>query len=242
MNVRWLAISLLLLAATGLAHAARVTPMVVNLDESGSGATARIEVANTEDIQLPMEARVYRGDISEEGKLTLAPADEDFLVFPPQAVIQPYRQQVFRVQYLGDEPLAQSEIYYLALKQVPVELEPGASRIQLIMNFNVLINVVPDGVAAQPAVDWIRPATVDERDGLEVRVENTGTKFFAAGRNQWTIEGETPDGAPYSSTIEPDAIGELIGYGIVPPGKARIFFIPTDRAVNAESASIEFGR
>ena len=223
------------------ADAARVTPMVLTLDEAGSGATARIEFENTEDKTLPMEARVFRGTISERGELSLEPADEDFLVFPPQTTVKPFGQQIFRVQYLGTEPLDTSEIYYLSIRQIPVQLEPGANKIQLVMNFNVLLNVVPDGATPKAVVDWIQPATREDKTGVEVRIVNEGTRFVAAGRRPWSVSGKNRDGSDYSETYSSEQVADMIGYGIVPPGGALIFFMETSEDLDTETVSINLG-
>lgn len=239
--------ALLLLAATGLAstaQAARVTPMSLDLQPTGTRSSARIEVTNNEAKQLPMEVRMYKGIIGERGELELQPADEKFLVFPPQTLIQPNGQQVFRVQYLPDAPPTQSEIYYAAVSQIPVQLPNDQSRIQVVMRFNVLVNVVPDGTKSDASITSVTPlvreipigpnekpeeaAAKDRKEpGLEVRIENKGTRYFAAGRSGWTISGVDGAGKPYSADYSAAKMSEIIGMGVVAPGKARIFFVPT---------------
>lgn len=251
-------------AALGLStspvEAARVTPMTVEMSPTGRGATARIEVTNSEDRNLPVELRMYRGEVSEAGELTLVPADEKFVVFPPQVVIAPNAQQVFRIQYLPDGPMSQSEVYYAAVTQIPVDLDPAVSRIQVVMRFNVLVNVVPDGTKADPVVTAARsllretvvppderlpeaeqqPRTVREQ-GIEVRIENRGTRYFAAGRTGWTIAGKREDGSAFSETRTAGRMSDAIGFGLVPPGGARLFFVPTDVPLQEGTVSITIG-
>ncbi|GLV24731.1 fimbrial biogenesis chaperone [Sphingobium sp. TomTYG45] len=237
----------LALASFGMgAQAARVTPMSVDLEPTGSRSSARLEVTNNEDRQLPMEVRMYRGTIGERGELDLQPADEKFMVFPPQTLMAPNSQQVFRIQYLPDTPPTQSEVYYASISQIPVQLPSDQSRIQVVMRFNVLVNVVPNGTTSDPAVAGITPITrevelgpdekkPEEKDvkktrienGLEVSIENKGTRYFAAGRSGWTIKGTDATGKPYSADYDAAQMGEMIGMGIVAPGRTRIFFVPT---------------
>lgn len=258
----------LLVAAVCLstpALAARVTPMSVDLTTSGRGSTTRIEFTNTEERELPVEIRMYRGIISESGELQLEPADDKFLAFPPQVVLPPKAQQIFRVQYLPDEPLSKSEIFYAAISQVPVKLDPDVSKIQLVMRFNVLVNVVPDGAKSDPVVSWIKPAVRKaseelapeappatespaespsapaEEKGVEVRIENKGNKYFAAGRTEWTIAGTTVSGAPFSRSYTASEIGSEIGMGVVPPESARIFFVSLDEMLADGSVNVTVG-
>src|SRR3546814_18237806 len=86
--------------------------------------------------------------ISEAGELELTPADEQFLVFPPQRIVPPQSQQVFRVQYIGEPELATSEIYYMQIRQIPVDIAAGQSQVQIVVNFNVLVNVIQIGRAS----------------------------------------------------------------------------------------------
>ena len=253
-----------LIAAFGLGgavgDAARVTPMTIEMSPTGRNSTARIEVTNSENRDLPMEVRMYRGEVSEAGELTLTPADDRFVVFPPQVVIPANGQQVFRIQYLPDAPLTQSEVYYAAVTQIPVELEPTVSRIQVVMRFNVLVNVVPEGAEPEPVVTSMRPPrrdvelppynslpeeqreprTVTEQ-GIEVRIENRGTRYFAAGRTSWTISGTNEDGTAFSETRTPSRIGDSVGFGLVPPGGARIFFVPTETMLRDGTVNIRLG-
>ncbi|WP_331133658.1 fimbria/pilus periplasmic chaperone [Sphingopyxis sp.] len=241
-------------------EAARVTPMTVEMSPTGRGSTARIKVTNSENRNLPVELRMYRGDVNEAGELMLTPADDKFVVFPPQVVISPNAQQVFRIQYLPGEPLTKSEVYYAAVTQIPVDLDPAISRIQVVMRFNVLVNVVPDGSTPDPVVTSARALvretvippdeklpveeqkakTVTEK-GIEVRIENRGTRFFAAGRTGWTIAGTREDGTAFSESRTPGRMSDAIGFGLVPPGGARVFFVPVDEPLRAEGVKITLG-
>lgn len=157
-----------LLFGSSLANAARVSPMIVEIQPQGGGSVARVEMTNDADRDIPFEARLMRGEISEKGELSLTPADDQFLVFPAQTIIQKKSQQVFRVQYVGNPELATSEIYYLSLQQVPVKIAPGQNKVQVVVNYNVLVNVVPNGskpVATVMSVEPVMKRTEAEPDG-----------------------------------------------------------------------------
>lgn len=255
-----LPLALLLGGIAPAAQAARVTPMALELEPQGTRSTARIEVSNNEDRELPMEVRMYRGTIGEKGELSLEPADDKFMVFPPQTLIAPNGKQVFRVQYLPDGPMSQSEVFYAAVSQIPVQLPAQESRIQVVMRFNVLVNVVPEGTTPDPVVTKVSPVSrevelgPDEKapedkdvrktrieNGLEVRIENKGTRYFPAGRGSWAIAGTDTVGKAYSAEYSGVQMGEMIGMGIVAPGKARIFFVPTPEKLN-DGATITLKR
>lgn len=234
------------------AEAARVTPMVLEITPTGTGSVARIEVTNDEDREVPFELTMHRGTISETGEVTLEPADDRFVIFPPQVVLAPRSQQVFRIQFLPDAELSRSEIYYASVSQLPVALDPTETRIQVLMRFNVLLHVVPAGTSPEPVIEWIRPAErelpvpqgqegeTQLQSGIEVRISNNGNRYFGAGETGWTIAGTDASGAAFSETLSDRQVRESTGLGIVAPGQARVFFIPLGRQVNAGSVRINF--
>ena len=88
---------LTLLASPMLAQAARVAPMIVELEPVGRQSVARIELTNDNDRDIPYEVRMVLGEISETGELMMTAADDQFLVFPTQAIVESRSQQVFRI-------------------------------------------------------------------------------------------------------------------------------------------------
>src|SRR3546814_12154266 len=69
------------------AWAMRVSPMVVEMETRGSDAVARIEVQNINPGNLAFQTRVFRMTIDDDGKMIETPADDQFLIFPPQGVL-----------------------------------------------------------------------------------------------------------------------------------------------------------
>ena len=210
-------------------EAARVSPMIVEVEPMGRESVARVELTNPGQAEFPVEVQMFRGVISEAGELELTPADEQFLVFPPQRVVPAQSQQVFRVQYIGEPELAASEIYYMQIRQIPVTVSPDQSQVQVVVNFNVLVNVIPDGAEAKPAFDSIVPVVRDEVSGIEVRVVNRGTRYFTAGTVPWQVSGTAQDGTAVDFRLAPEDMAKLIGVGVVAPDRARVFFIPTEK-------------
>ena len=232
----------LLLALTPMAvEAARVSPMIVEVQPLGRGSIARIVLTNDGQAEYPVEVQMFSGEISEKGELALTPADEDFLLFPAQIVVPAQSQQVFRVQYIGDPDIATSKIYYMQIRQIPVDLNPGESQLQVVVNFNVLINVIPDDVRAEPVFETVRPVSKDGVDGIEVRLVNQGNRYFTAGTSPWKIGATAVDGSPVEIDLPPQDVARLIGVGVVAPGRARVFFIPTEKPLEEGTIKVSMG-
>ncbi len=224
------------------AEAARVSPMIVEVKPLGRQSVARVEMVHDGQSDFPAEVQMFRGVISERGQLELIPADEDFLVFPAQVIVPARSQQVFRVQYIGEPELAASEMYYMQIRQIPVDIGPQQSQVQVVVNFNVLVNVIPDGANPEPVVDSIVPVAREGMNGLEVRVINNGNRYFTAGTFSWQINGTAADGSTVDLRLSPAEVSRLIGVGVTAPERARIFFIPTEKPLVEGTTQIELVR
>lgn len=254
----WLFAALLIFAPLSVAYAMRVSPMVVEISDRGSGAVARVEVENLNTGNLPFETRITRLDYDNEGNLVETPADADFLVFPPQGNLPPKARQVVRLQWVGPT-LDAARGYYLTVKQLPVQLDPLApadtgAQVQIVYNMKALIAVAPPG--AEPNVEVVSavPTTVQlpkEADGsegaqvpgVEVRVRNTGTRHaFMAGPN-WIIQGTGLDGKPQTVEVSNDVLTRDIGVGYLAALKGdRTFKVPTDKAFANAPIRVRFSK
>ena len=231
----------LLISVPMSVQAARISPMVVEVEPFGRESIARVELTNPGAGEFPVEVQMFRGVISEDGQLDLVAADDDFLVFPAQIVVPANSQQAFRVQYVGNPELAKSEVYYMQVRQVPVKISPDQSQVQVVVNFNVLVNVIPDGSTPEPIIDSVVPATSGEESGIQVRLANRGTRYFTAGTLPWQISGRTEDGTVVSMQLTPEQVAKLIGVGVVAPDRVRSFFIPTERPMANENLTVTLG-
>ncbi|MEW4448955.1 fimbria/pilus periplasmic chaperone [Qipengyuania sp. JC766] len=232
--------------------------MILELEPAGRGAVARVELTNDGSKDIPYEVRMMRGEISPQGELSLTPADDQFLVFPAQAIVESNSQQVFRVQYVGEAALARSEIYYMSIREIPVDFEKGTSQVQVVVNYNVLANVVPDGSRPSPVIRSARfissesAATLDanieeEADppaessfsGVEIDLANEGNRYMLAGMSTWTLTGTTVEGQPFERKFQPEELTKMIGVGVVAPGKNRVFRLPLDTSLTDESIKVQ---
>src|SRR3546814_9342149 len=63
------------------------------------------------------------------------------LALPAQAIIPPVATQAFRILYIGDPEVDHSRHYYAEVAQLPVEIPGGQSTIQILYNFQAMVNV-----------------------------------------------------------------------------------------------------
>lgn len=274
-SARWAVVSAVaaasVLGAAG-AWAMRVSPMVAEMTTTGAGSAARIEVGNVGSAAMPFETVITKLEFGPDGELIETPADDNFLVFPPQGVVAVGGRQVMRVQWVGEPTLQNSEAYYLWVKQLPVptaDTPPpsgGAVAVQVLYTMKALLVVAPPGaepkvevVSARPgrvtaAMPEVDPALTAEsgpppvpasEPGVEVVVRNTGNRYALMSGATWLIEGTTTAGQPFSRPVSANELSAAVGVGyLAPAGGVRTFNVPTGGVEldPARPIRVRFGR
>ena len=194
----------------------------------------------------------YVQALVDKGELTETPADENFLVFPPQGLVPTNGRQVVRVQWVGDPTIETSKAYYLSVRQLPVATTPtgeggGSLQVSVLYTMKALIVVAPPGAEADVQVESVKPtlvappaAAIDpslggdaqpappQEPGLEVTVINRGKRYALMSGATWIVTGTDTSGHPYSQTLASQTVAATVGVGYLAPGGARrTFQIPT---------------
>jgi fimbrial chaperone protein len=231
-------ILLILGAAAPPVAATSVSPIQLEMISAGPSSRTQITVSNTSQAPLTLEATLQRMELDENGEQKLERAGNEFLIFPPQAMVSPGGTQVFRVQWVGEPRLDASQSFLLSLTQIPVKFPENQAAVQVVMSFGVLINVAPpQGV---PELTLI---------GTGIAVEQPGKH-----RPTITVENKTPvhallqqatiklSSGGWSQTLSPSQVGRDVGAGLVQPGKRRKFTLPVDlpAGVTSVQASVDF--
>ena len=257
---RWPALAAafaMLLAPLSQAYAMRVSPMVFEMETSGSASVARMEVQNVNQENLAFETRVYRLTFDKDGNQVEEPADDKFLIFPPQGALPPGGRQVIRLQWVGPPELAASESYYVSVNQLPVAFKPAAegeaaAQVQVVYNMRALVVVAPPGatpnVAAssvmpidyQPAAPGTGEALPAKLPGLAVTLKNTGRRHAMMAAFGWRVEGTGTDGKPLRIDITPEELNRAVGTGYVPALGERTFRFPVSAAFAKAPVKLSF--
>ena len=72
-----LAASVLIWTGVPTAHAIDVTPMVVHITPTGTGAGYRLSVKNTDDQPVTIELQAFRMEVDENGARSLTEEESD---------------------------------------------------------------------------------------------------------------------------------------------------------------------
>ncbi|MCK8516028.1 fimbria/pilus periplasmic chaperone [Methylonatrum kenyense] len=217
-----IAAAVLLPIATSQAF--EVQPMRYILAPSGSDAQETVRVRNPTRNPLPLEITVRERSADEHGNPRERSGEDDFLVFPPQAEIQPGETQNFRVQYIGPPDLEQSKSYTVAITQLPVERPGGSTGVQVIFDVGTAAHVVPPGAESDLVVAGTSVSDADD-SVLTARLENRGNLF--ALLIDYRLELAGPNGETRSFEDE-EEIEAIIGNPAIYPETTRYLRIPIE--------------
>lgn len=225
------------------AYAMRVSPMVVEMESNGSNTVARVEVQNINAGKLAFQTRVFRMEIDKDGKITETPADDKFLIFPPQGALPPGGRQVIRLQWVGDPEIPTSQAYYVSVEQLPVAFEPGtedsaSAQVQVLYNMRALVVVAPPGAKPDVKPTDVRQAEYQPpalpgatekpplQDGVAVTLRNDGRRHAMMANFGWHLEGTDRDGKFLRVDVSPEELSRVVGTGYVPAQGERTFNLP----------------
>lgn len=152
----------------------QVQPMIVELDQQGKKSLVTYRLQNPSDIALPVEIEVYKRTFDENQQEILIPAEDDFIVLPPQIEVPPKGYQIFRAKYLGAPELSQTESYRIVFKQLPLSKDNEKSGVKMMFNFATLVFVSPKQVIAKPKSQL----QCEKADACTLTIDNVGERVL----------------------------------------------------------------
>lgn len=230
------------------ARALGVTPVTLTIESVGRKASSQINVNNGDAANLPVEIVVSKLRLLPSGEVERTPAPDAFLILPPQAVIAPGATQVFRIQYVGDPALAQSEAYEVAVDQVPVQVEqkaPGAM-MQVVYSIGALVVVAPPGLKSAVSIEKAEIAKNDKGQPVpSIHFRNDGDRhaFLSEGKLRVTVK-DAAGKAVWDRAFDAEQVRQEIGVGYLPPHFTRAMQLPfvLPVAEGTVSVSVEAGK
>ena len=205
----------------------------MELSSGAANRTTQIIVENDSANDTPIEVEVFKVDLDENGGQHLSPAPSEFLIFPATRMLKPHAKQVFRIQWLGAS-LAKSETFIFAVNQLPVTMPEAKSGVQVIFNFDVIVNVAPS--AGTRSLDVVSTTTVTEggKRYASLLLNNAGNVHAKLSDATLTLKSGS-----WSKTITPGELQLRLGAAVVQPGKRRRFVIPIELPAQASNVLAE---
>lgn len=193
------------------AHDLQPVVNVMRLPQDARGIA--IAVSNERNVDLPLTFDIVERVIAPDGSETQTPADDEFVVFPAQAILKPGQTQAVRVQFAGTPP-PQSRSFTMYATEVPVDLDKqGITGVQNIMRIGASIHVAPSGTQPRPVLASAEP----EDGGVRVTIRNDGDRFVYVDNLSLQFGDKTISGFD---------LANIAGRTLIPPGKIRSFVIP----------------
>ncbi|GAB6260833.1 hypothetical protein L4174_016925 [Photobacterium sp. CCB-ST2H9] len=182
--MRWLV--LLLLSFKCFAFG--IMPVTVEIGASGSKAQQKFVVSN--QFETPLQVEVVPLQLEwKDGAYHAVPADEDILILPDTAMIQPGSSQAVMVRYLGEPDLSRSKAYVIQFNQVMTENsqteQTDGSLVSMAVSYDAVVTVAPN-----KAISDLQLASAKSLGNgkWEVLIENAGNKHGWATKADWVIQ------------------------------------------------------
>lgn len=138
-------IVLLTAFVTSTVQAYQVTPMYQLLDMAGRNSQASYQLTNEAKSDVFVEVKAYKVTFDEKSnEEILVPAEDEFLVLPPQARVASNKTQRFRIRYLGEDALKSTQIYRVVFEQLQTQdNEFTNSNVEFLFNFSTIAFISP---------------------------------------------------------------------------------------------------
>lgn len=226
------------------AFAFKLLPISRTFTPAGSGATQSYQVVNDSNERLAVQVSIVQRQMDLAGKENYKPADDDFLIYPPQILLEPQKTQTVRVTWLGDPQPTKELAYRIIAEQLPINLEkPQANQTKPVGAVKVLLrylgslyirpaNVQPDvileGAELQKGTNSANELAISFNNRGTARAVLKKLKLHLAG------QGKTVD-------LQPEQLKE-INNAVILAGNKRRFVMPWPNSlpVGPVTAKFEF--
>lgn len=169
----------------------QVQPMLATIRPSGTDASVRLTLKNTGAVPITLELEPFRATVDDAGIPTRTPEDKDLLVFPPQTIVPPGREQAVQVRYVGDAALTDARMYGVRVNQLPVDFQKGTmgsdgaqTDVKVSFTFLSHLLVSPPGATAAVEVSSIE-RTPD--GGARLTMRNSGSAIAVVNNATWKV-------------------------------------------------------
>lgn len=206
------------------AHAMQVRPVVLDLGATARTMGGQIELGNGFDRAITVEISAREFFLpTEAGAQATYGEGNDIVVFPTQAIIEPGANRTVRLQYVGSPVIPRSRHFIITVAQLPVRLPEGESAVQVLYNFEVLVNVGVPGTQSQLEIVQSSVKAVGESRAVPVlTVRNTASTYGYLGEQRLALTQVDEAGRQiFAQRFSPTELQQLLGLGMVGPGQTR---------------------
>lgn len=229
-----LAVLFLVLVRVNPAMAFQFKPMSQVFAPSGTNATRAYEVVNDKEDRIAVEVTVVERHMTLDGEETYQPAEDDFLIYPSQMILEPGAIQVVRVSWLGDPNPAQELAFRLVAEQLPINLvDPSQSepvrpvgQVQVLLRYMGSLFVRPTGAQAAVSIESVvSQPDAQGADAVAITLANTGNASASLRDLSLSLTAQGQ-----SVTLSAEALQGIAGTTVL-PGQSRRYVLPRPAAL-----------
>lgn len=210
----------------------QLAPNALELQSSGRGILQNFYVKSTGNEPVAVQVRMVKVEIAPDGTEINSPEEEDFLVFPPQIIINGGGEQVVKITWVGEPEISKELIYRAIFEQLPINLSEVqttntsgiTANVNVTVTYVASVYVTPNGAKPNLILESATVQTTqDGKNQLVVAVENQGNKRGSLKDLQLKLTSvNSPD---KTVTIPGDQIKDDKG-SVILAGNKRQFIIP----------------
>jgi fimbrial chaperone protein len=243
LSLRQIFLSLFLfLLGVNPAFAFKLLPISRTFAPSGAGATQSYQVVNDSNEKLAVSVSMYERQVDLTGKESYKGADDDFLVYPPQILLQPGAQQTVKVTWVGEAQPPKELAYRMIAEQVPVDLDkPQANvtkpvgQIKVLLRYIGSVYVRPANVQPDVVLEAIAPQKkANGANELAFTLSNRGTAHAVLKNLQLHLSAGST-----KVDLKPEQLKDVSGANIL-AGNKRRFVIPWPDGLPVGSVTATF--
>ncbi|MGB3516123.1 MAG: fimbria/pilus periplasmic chaperone [Elainellaceae cyanobacterium] len=207
----------------------QLSPSSLILEPSGSRSTGSFQVRSTGDEPVAVEIRVTERQMDLNGRETRPDAEDDFMIYPPQILLQPGQVQTVRVTWLGEPNPAYELPFRLIAEQLPiafdqpdVEVTTPVVRINALYNYVASLYISPRGGNSNVVLESASHQNINGQDALVVQFHNQGTAHQLLTGLHLTL---TSGAGEQTVTLTPEQLQGVSGENLLAQNQ-RQFTIP----------------
>ncbi|GLR03354.1 hypothetical protein GCM10007906_09410 [Vibrio hyugaensis] len=203
-----------LLATTFNAHSYEVSPMYLDLEDTGRQSSGNYTIGNVEQKTIAVEVSAFKVGY-KDGEEVLTPAEDEFLILPPQAQIPSAAIQNFRVKFIPKSPLSTTAVYRIVFSQLDLDAdkESDGSTVNMLIDMSTIAFVSPSNGKPVPKV-----SLADNK----IQVENKGNRILDLYDLAFDIKTDSGNKTFFWRDLNEDS-----GSWLMPGSKAQ-FKVPTN--------------
>ena len=234
----------LALCSSNQAQAFLFSPMTINFDSSGNGATRSFQVENDSASNIAVDVSMASRTIDENGKENfekIKETDKLFQIYPPQLLLKPKEKRTLRITWTGEAKPAQELAFRAIVEQLPVQTERPTTKkvgavINILLKYLGAVYITPEN--AKPIID-IKEARLEagKVPKLSVLFENKGNAHRVL--NGIHLKLSSVGEIPKVVDLKPEELPEINGQNIL-AGHHRRFLIPWPKALPKGQVKVDF--